>query len=613
MGEPNSEGFNASQERPVPPPNPERGEAGEREPLTVTMGGYTEIGARHREENGVNQDTLLLLPAKSTLLVGDGMGGEAGGAIAAKIANETVSEKIGDTKGLRKITRVVKRLRAAAQAANRDVIEAKGTNGELSGMLRAGTTLNLTTFWTNPDTGEITPVCVNVGDSQLVRVRDDVVETLTLDQTRAVRHEIDMPRHEYVGYLDKKLSLERAKKIQQAFDTTGDPSRLSSEDFFRWQRSSSLTAFVGGNLTKDQIDVVVGEPARPGDVYLQISDGMRTLTNGDIAEIVDAHLGVTPDELAQVLVAAAQAAESGNRGNDDDKTVGVTRINQQEEPPTPPPGSPEGSVAVERGLTRPNIIMATREILGGGSEAHVYTNPDKTAAVVLNGSDNPTTTDAFSSIAPTRATGRVQLAVAFENYPEIERAFVATGDGMLIRGERKADGSLDLKEYPVKGTSTVVAASKSLMDVLAKDETTAKNIMQQFIEYRGMDLQKANDAIELAYYLRLYAANSGYFEKTSVPGGLARQMDEVERRNVMGVVTTMTEANRQSYLQGMKEAYEKGTGKQKLDQVAWAIALIDKPKQAEEEDHIDESADATLPTRAPRSWIKLLKGRGRKK
>jgi serine/threonine protein phosphatase PrpC len=156
----------------------------------LTVCGGTNVGVKRRE----NQDTFVITDLESgeisrpcirtdvwvarpgvLMLVCDGMGGRAAGAVAAQLAASTIKQELqaeGDNVG----QAPVHSLKRAVMGANDTVHEQAQVHPEEHGM---GTTC--TAALLSPDRLSI----AHVGDSRAYLLRDEQLRTLTRDQTLA--------------------------------------------------------------------------------------------------------------------------------------------------------------------------------------------------------------------------------------------------------------------------------------------------------------------------------------------------------------------------------------------------------------------------------------------
>lgn len=240
---------------------------------TLVASGITDPGQVRTQ----NQDAFFV--GEDLVLIADGMGGYAGGEVAAQIAADVVGERFNDD-------RSADGLRDAVADANRQIYE-RGVEPGLEGM---GTTLvALAVVSTDPAPRLL---LANVGDSRAYLLRDGGLRQLTEDHSVAA----ELVR---LGRLEEEEGAEH-------------PGR------------HVLTRALG--VERDvEPDLIEIEP-RPGDRLLLCSDG---LSNELDDEQIRSMLAVgDPTDAARALVAAANA-----HGGLDNITAVVADV---VEPGTPP-------------------------------------------------------------------------------------------------------------------------------------------------------------------------------------------------------------------------------------------------------------------------------------
>ncbi|HEY1955053.1 MAG TPA: protein phosphatase 2C domain-containing protein [Polyangiaceae bacterium] len=154
-------------------------------PLKVTAAGGTDIGKVRRH----NEDAILLRPDLQLFILADGAGGHNAGNVASALATTAIANffeatghaaRVGEAEepdldafGLAIAAR---RLAAALQKANDDILDIAKTSNKLRGM---GTTAVAVSCFER--TGMIH--VAHVGDSRCYRWRDGVLELLTHDHS----------------------------------------------------------------------------------------------------------------------------------------------------------------------------------------------------------------------------------------------------------------------------------------------------------------------------------------------------------------------------------------------------------------------------------------------
>ena len=225
-----------------------------------------------------NQDRALV--AGDAIVVADGMGGHAGGEIAASTAVEAFARAFHREQG-------VEGLRAAADAANREVFSRAERDKALRGM---GTTLTAAALVGNPEHPEV--ALVNIGDSRAYLFDNGHLEQLTED-------------HSLVEEM-----VRRGELTPEAAST--HPHR------------HILTRALGIDPGVD-IDSWLLAPS-PGSRLLLCSDGLTNeCTEAEIAEVLSSESD--PAAAARVLVERALA-----HGGSDNITVIVADLDDSETP-----------------------------------------------------------------------------------------------------------------------------------------------------------------------------------------------------------------------------------------------------------------------------------------
>lgn len=315
------------------------------DPVLVTRGiapvaaGATDIGERDH-----NEDHVLLRPELGLFLLADGAGGHNAGNVASALATTTVANVFEtsaaaladrpeiDTFGLWTIAR---RLATAIQRANAEVLEVAKRTAKYQGM---GTTIVAAAF--SPE-GDIVHVA-HVGDSRCYRLRDGLLEALTVDHSLVTdvletRPDIDdqllgrMPRH----VVTRALGMEDSVRVTL--------------------RTSRVLA---------------------GDLYLLCSDGLSdALGDGRIEEELGNRRA--PDKHVHALIAAALAA-----GAQDNVAAVVVGCEETEGVPRrrPSPGSAP-PVALPTSLARRPMGSAP-EIIIVGVESRVVPSDSATEGLM---------------------------------------------------------------------------------------------------------------------------------------------------------------------------------------------------------------------------------------
>lgn len=223
-----------------------------------------DCGFNPQKVEGDEADELLLVLA-------DGMGGHKGGAHASRTAVETFIDVFNSRSGA-----IADRLDRALDHANRQVGIDSETDPELEGMgctLVAAYVAGHTLTW------------VSVGDSPLWVFRDGTLVRLNED-------------HSMGAVLDDQVRL--GKLSQEA--AAADP-----------QRHALLSAVTGEPLSN--VDGPTSVSLHPGDRLVLASDGVLTLTQDEMATLLDDVGALDADAAVQRLVDAVEAKKSPGQDN----------------------------------------------------------------------------------------------------------------------------------------------------------------------------------------------------------------------------------------------------------------------------------------------------------
>ena len=239
----------------------------------------------------VNQD--LAVVTGTLFAVADGMGGHAGGEVAARLAVDTLTVAFGSKP-------TGSGLSEAVSEANRVVFEHSLDNPELRGM---GTTMTAAAL-VNEDGRDVIAL-VNVGDSRSYRFHDGLLSQITVDHSLAE----EMVR-------------------------TGE---LSQSEAAVHPHRHILTRALG--VSDDvAVDLWRIQPSR-GDRFLLCSDGLTNeLDETQIAEVLSTV--ADPQEAADLLVRAART-----HGGSDNITVVVVDVVLDDDEGGGPPAEAVAAVA----------------------------------------------------------------------------------------------------------------------------------------------------------------------------------------------------------------------------------------------------------------------------
>ena len=206
------------------------------------------------------------------LLVADGMGGHVGGATASGLLSKTFVEAYPQASGP-----IVDRLRDCLEAGNKAITDAIAENPELESMgstLVAAVVSSEGLNW------------ISVGDSPLWLFREDQLERLNADHSMA--------------------------PVLADLVATG---RMTAEEADRDPRRHSLRSAVMG----DDIHLVdvSSQPVavEKGDRLLLASDGLMTLSDQEIADILKKTQDAPLEDSASALIQAVEDAEQPHQDN----------------------------------------------------------------------------------------------------------------------------------------------------------------------------------------------------------------------------------------------------------------------------------------------------------
>ena len=208
----------------------------------------------------------------SMLLVADGMGGHVGGATASGLLSKTFVEAYPQAPGP-----IVDRLRGCLEAANKAIADAIAESPELDSMgstLVAAVVASEGLNW------------ISVGDSPLWLFREGQLERLNADHSMA--------------------------PVLADLVATG---RMTSEEAAQDPSRHSLRSAVMG----DEIHLidVSSQPVavKQGDRLLLASDGLMTLNEQEIADILKKTQGAPLEDSAAALIQAVEDAEHPHQDN----------------------------------------------------------------------------------------------------------------------------------------------------------------------------------------------------------------------------------------------------------------------------------------------------------
>jgi serine/threonine protein phosphatase PrpC len=232
--------------------------------LQITAAGRTTVGRRDH-----NEDAYLVRPDLGMIVLADGMGGYAGGALASQLTVDAVARSFED-----------------------DAAEPAPTSAELAAHAHAAVLLahrNVRAVRTGPHAQMGSTVVVlafrgkeaavaHAGDSRLYLLRAGVLSAVTAD-------------HSFLRELAHRAGDERELEHMRA----------------QWGHVVTRAIGHGETLAPDVAQLSL----MSGDVLLLCSDGLHGVLED--AEIADALTMFSPDDACEVLL--ARAIEAGSRDN----------------------------------------------------------------------------------------------------------------------------------------------------------------------------------------------------------------------------------------------------------------------------------------------------------
>jgi serine/threonine protein phosphatase PrpC len=213
-----------------------------------------------------NEDSVAVDRDRRIMALADGMGGHRAGEIASKMATEIILSSLqADVGKLGSRARDLSPMRAVDQSinrANRAVFDAAKGRSAYHGM---GTTLVVALFYDNR------VALGHIGDSRAYRLRGDVLELLTRDDS-LLRDQVELG-------------------IISAADASASHNR------------SLVTRALG--IAEDTIAHVREDDASPDDVFLLCSDGLNDAVDDTDIELIVKALKTNMPLAAQHLIQAA--------------------------------------------------------------------------------------------------------------------------------------------------------------------------------------------------------------------------------------------------------------------------------------------------------------------
>lgn len=297
---------------------PTPGEQRERERPTVEFGSVSEAKPGRTEKGEENEDRTIADHRHRLYGVFDGMGGQAGGAIASKLAAEYVQKEFPNALAAlpeadrQNPDRVAAVIREVLLGANQRITKEAQQSLLLQGM---ATTAALVHLLEHPDASTpATAIIAHVADSRVYRLRNGKLERLTKDHSH-LQDAID------------------SGTIPAEFDQIGDPEADAAVRARGYSDGVIKKVFGHRNFVSTGLGDVPDQqtprmdvtqiPVEAGDEFIIMSDGIHDpLTDREMERIAAAHQG-DPQELGAKLIAAAREVQGIRRKPDDASAVVV--------------------------------------------------------------------------------------------------------------------------------------------------------------------------------------------------------------------------------------------------------------------------------------------------
>lgn len=323
-------------------------------PLKLDAFGAADIGRRRRH----NEDSILLRPDLHLYVLADGAGGHNAGNVASALATTSVANFFEATEqsleGQPDVDRFglstgERRIAAAIQRANRDIVEISKTSNKHKGM---GTTV--VALSVSPGHGVIH--VAHVGDSRCYRWRAGELEQLTYDHSL----------------------------INDVLETRPEVDDASLDRLPR----NVVTRALG---MEERVRVSVrSHRMLTGDCYLLCSDGLTDeLDDDQIAEVLK--LDKPAEELVRLLIGMAN--ESGGADN-----IGALVVSCQVAPGGPSSSWPRRRTSVHPRPEMTTLVDSAEGDARGVAPEIVIVGVEQVANVVPAGSGNQELLDALEAL-----------------------------------------------------------------------------------------------------------------------------------------------------------------------------------------------------------------------
>lgn len=261
-------------------------------PLDIVAAGATDIG-KGREHN---EDAILLRPDLALFVLADGAGGHNAGNVASALATTSIANYVERfaSQPLSEIDpfgtpRALRRLATALHKANKDILDIARSSNKLKGM---GSTVVATLA--DHRTGMLH--VAHVGDSRLYRLRDDVLEQLTVDHSL---HNDALEMRPDVG--DEVLAkmprnvVTRALGMDESVRATARTHRMFAGDKYL-ACSDGLT----DALSDEDIQVILASRDRPDAIVKSLIQAALAANAADNIAVLVMDCELAPDAAAPV-------------------------------------------------------------------------------------------------------------------------------------------------------------------------------------------------------------------------------------------------------------------------------------------------------------------------
>lgn len=217
--------------------------------MKLEMVGLSDVGKTRKN----NEDSFGIFNESNLCLVCDGMGGHNGGSVASQLAVKIICLVFQNEDGhlfepfvqdvASQYRSKAGRMIAGLRLANRLIYATASRKSELKGM---GTTVAVLQIQDQQ------ALLAHVGDSRIYRIRERIIEQLTVD-------------HSWINELiqDKEIN----------------------EDQARFFENKNVITRALGMAPRVKIDLKV-ESVEPGDIFLLCSDGLTNAVNDDLLQAI---------------------------------------------------------------------------------------------------------------------------------------------------------------------------------------------------------------------------------------------------------------------------------------------------------------------------------------